>query len=231
MTELITYIFEFVTLFISFWTFFTLFKQKKNSQVPLGNTFLALGAFFLGIYALFTIIYSLIGQEWAIITFLKLGMVSLMIGVLFLFYTMQILTYSSKSIKIKKISYWGSLVAFLVIALILLFTNYITVVDSATGATHFQSLQFYLFAIFVAFMLVYSTIPLYRFGIKKNTGETKKRAQFFLIALLFFIGSLFIDAIGNIIEIEALFDTLLFAFISIGILFATRAFYGKKSDH
>jgi hypothetical protein len=110
----------------------------------------------------------------------------------------------------------------------LLFTDYITVVDIATGATHFETLQFSLFAIFVAFVLIYSTVPLYRFGIKKNTGDTKKRAQFFLIALLFFIGSLLIDAIGNIVEIEALFDTLLFAFISIGILWATRAFYGKK---
>lgn len=228
MTELITYIFEFIALCISFWTFFILFKQKKHSQVPLGNTFLALGAFCIGIYALFTIIYSLINQEWAIITFLKLGMISLMAGVLFLFYTMQILIYSSKSINIKKTSYWAPLVAFLTISLILLFTDYITVVDIATGATHFETLQFSLFAIFVAFVLIYSTVPLYRFGIKKNTGDTKKRAQFFLIALLFFIGSLLIDAIGNIVEIEALFDTLLFAFISIGILWATRAFYGKK---
>ncbi len=230
MTEIITYVFEFITFIFSFFTSFLLIKQSKRSQVPLGTKFLAIGNGSLGIYALSTIIYSLIGVEWVVIVFLKLGMIAILIGILFLFYTMQVLIHSSNWVKTHKIGFWGSFIIALVIVMVLIFTNYIIVNDATTADTHFEPVPYYMFALFVAITLIYSTISIYQFGIKKNNGEPKKNMQYFFIGLLFLIGGLLIDVLGNFIENEVLFDTLLFAFLSVGIIFITRAFIGKKTS-
>ncbi len=229
MTELITYVFEFITFIISIILFLVLLKQKKHSEIPLGDSFLAFGALTLGIYALSTIIYSFMGQEFLIILLLKLGMVSVMLSVLLLFFTMQILIHSTKEMRKRKFVFIVPFTIYLAISLLLIFTNYIVVIDAKTADTHFQPVQFALFAIFMISMLGYSAFSIYYFGISKSEGVTKKRMWFFFVGLLLFIGALINDAIGNIIEMEVLFDTLLFILLSLGILFVARAFYGKKS--
>ena len=229
MIELITYVFEFITMVISFFAALLLLKQKKNSQVPLGNIFLTLASSFVGIYALSTIIYSIIGQEWAVIAFLKLGMIAILMAVLLLYFTMQVLIYSSKWIKIHKLRFWIPFCIALTIALVLAFTDYIIVIDAKTAETHFQPIPYALFAIYVAFMLIYSAFSIYSFGIRKSTGNSRKRMQLFLVGLLLIIGALIIDVLGNIIENEVLFDTLLFVALSSGVIFVAGAFFGKKS--
>ncbi|MFX1339018.1 MAG: hypothetical protein ACFFDK_10445, partial [Promethearchaeota archaeon] len=225
MTEIITYIFEFITMVISFSATLMLINQKKYSQVPLGNNFLALANSCVGIYALSTIIYSFIGQEWAVIAFLKLGMVAVTIAVLFLFFTMQTLIYSSKWIKIHKFRFWVPLLISLVISLVLIITDFIEVKDAATAETHFQPIPFALFAIFVASMLFYSAFSLHYFGIRKSTGNSRKRMQFFFIGLILIISALIVDVLGNIIENEILFDTLLFGILSCGVTFVAGSFF------
>jgi hypothetical protein len=228
MTELITYIFEFAAMIISFLSAFILIKQIKQSQVSLGIKFLSSASIFLGLYALSTIIYSIMGTEWTVIVFLKFGMISILMSVLFLFYTMQVLIHSSTWLKTHIKSFFIILGIAVVISLILIFTDYINVVNPLTAETHFEPLPFYTFALFVAFILIYSIINIYIFGISKNTGESKQRMQSFLIGLLFLFGGLITDLIGNFFENEVLFDTLLFAFLAIGILFVTWALLRKK---
>lgn len=228
MTELITYIFEFATMIISFLSAFTLLKQLKHSQVTLGIKFLSSASVFLGLYGLSTIIYSLIGTEWTIIVFLKLGMISILMSVLFLFFTMQVLIHSSVWLKTHKKSFSIILGIAVVISLILIFTDYIDVINPLTAETHFEPLPFYIFASFVALILIYSIIALYLFGISKNTGESRQRMLSFLIGLLFLFGGLITDILGNFFENEVIFDTLLFAFLAIGIIFTTWALLRKK---
>jgi len=230
MTELITYIFEAITMIISFFATLMLINRKKNSQVPLGNTFLSLANSGVGIYALATIIYSIIGQEWAVIAFLKLGMVAIIMSVLLLYFTMQVLIYSSKWIEIHKFRFWVPLIIALSIAMVLIFTDFIEVIDASTAETHFQPIPFVLFASFVAFMLIYSAISLYYFGIRKAAGDSRKRMQIFFIGLILVISALIVDVIGNIIENEVLFDTLLFGILSCGVIFVAGSFFGKNAS-
>ena len=164
MTELITYVFEIIATCISFYATALLIKKSRNSQVPLGTRLLATGMFLLGIYTLTTIIYSLIATEWAIIFFMKLGMISVMVSVLSLFYTMQVLIYSSSRFKTKNKSFWAVLVITIIIASVLAFTNYIVVIDAATAETHFEPIPFYLFAAYVAGVVIYSAISMYTLG-------------------------------------------------------------------
>ena len=149
-------------------------------------------------------------------------------AVLFLFYTMQVLIHSSKWMKINKLSFWAPLIISVVIALIVIFTKFFEVVDAKTAETHFDPISLAIFAIFVAFMLIYSAYSLYRFGITKSTGESKKRMQLFFIGLIIVFGAMIADVIGNVVEIEVLFDTLLFALLSVGLIFAALAFIEKE---
>ncbi|MCP4763781.1 MAG: hypothetical protein GY870_18565 [archaeon] len=230
MTELITYIFEFIAMGVSFFVAFLLFKKSKDSQVSLGQKFLAIALFLVGNYALSTIIYSLIGQEWAILVFLRVGFISILISVVFLFYTMQILIHSSSWIKTNQKLVIITIIIAIIISLIMIIIPFIQVNDAATADTLFSpEYPFYAFALFVAFMLIYSAFVLYKFGISKNTGEKKKNMQNFFIGLLFVIGALIVDVIGNFFnELEILFDTLLFAVLSIGVIFTAIAFFGGK---
>jgi hypothetical protein len=215
-------------MIISFIATLMLIYQRRSSQVPLGNTFLALANCCVGIYALSTIIYSIIGQEWAVIAFLKLGMAAIIMAVLLLYFTMQTLIYSSKWITIHKIRFWVPFITAILINMVLIFTDYIIVKNASTAETQFQPIPFALFSVFVALMLIYSAITLYYFGIRKTTGTSRKRMQFFFIGLIFIIVALIVDVLGNIIENEVLFDTLLFGVLSCGVLFAATSFLGKK---
>jgi hypothetical protein len=158
-------------------------------------------------------------------------MVSILIAVLLLYFALQVLIYSSKWIKMYKIGFFLPLIISIIISLLLIFTNFIEVKEAATATTHFDPIIYNLFALFVAFMLFYSTLVMYIYGINKSTGDPKKRMLLFFVGLLCLISALISDAIGNIVENEILFDTLLFAFLAFGVIFFASSFLRKKKDN
>ena len=224
MIEIITYIFEFILMVLSFIASFLVIRIKSKSKVPQSNLFLSISSIFVGLYALSTIIYSLIRQEWAIIAFLKIGMISIVLAVFCLFLTIQILISSSKWISIHRFYFITLLAATTILTLLLIFTDFIKVIDIKTSETHFNPIIYYPFAIYIAFILVFSTFSTYYYGIRKSTGESRKRMLLFFFGLLIMLGGLIVDTIGNTIEIEIIFDFLLFCFLSIGISFVTASF-------
>jgi len=181
MIEIITYIFEFILMILSFIASFLVLKKKSKSEVPQSNLFLSMGSIFIGIYALSTIIYSLIRQKWAIIAFLKIGMISVVLGIFCLFLTIQILISSSKWISIHRFYFIFLLITTTIITLLLIFTDYIEVIDIKTSETHFNPYIFYPFVIYVALILIFSTFSIYYYGIRKSTGESRKRMIFFFL--------------------------------------------------
>lgn len=230
MTELITYIFEFATMILSFVAAFLLYYKSRTSEVKIGARFLSIGIALLGLYALSTIIYSIIGQAWAIQVFLKIGIVSLIYAVLFLFYTMMILIYSSKWVRTKIVYMIGIFAVATVVSILNVVVNHIKVIDAVTANTHFDPIiPFLLFALYMGFMLIFSTFALYYFGLSKSKGDSKMRMTFFFIGLLLIILALINEIIGNFIEIEVLFDTILFGLLSgASILFALAFLRGNK---
>ncbi|MFX1275060.1 MAG: hypothetical protein ACFFBP_20740 [Promethearchaeota archaeon] len=230
MTDLITYVFEFTTMILSFIAAFLLYYKSRTSEVKIGARFLSLSIALLGLYALSTIIYSLIGQAWAIDVFMKIGIVSLIYAVLFLFYTMMILIYSSKWVRLKIVYMIGIFAIATIISVIIIVVNHIEVKNEVTADTHFNPiLPFLLFALYMGFMLIFSTFALYYFGISKNSGDSKMRMIFFFLGLLLIILALINEVIGNFIEIEVLFDTILFGLLSgASILFALAFLRGNK---
>ena len=224
MIEIITYVFEFILMVLSFIASFLVNRKKSKSEVPQSNLFLSISTIFVGLYALSTIIYSLLRQEWAIIAFLKVGMISIVLAVFCLFLTIQILISSSKWISIHKYYFISLLAATTILTLLLIFTDFIEIIDIKTSETHFNPVIYYPFAIYVAFILIFSTFSTYYYGIRKSTGESRKRMLLFFFGLLIMLGGLIVDTIGNTIEIEIIFDFLLFCFLSVGISFVTASF-------
>ncbi len=136
----LTFIFELLTTIISFYVGYLLMKQNEDKQI--GNKLLASGIISVGFYTLFTFIYSIIAKEWAIILFLKLGMIIILIGVTLLIFTMKILINSS--VWIEKPEKWIYFSLTLIISVILAVTNYITVIDEEISVTTFNLLVFYI---------------------------------------------------------------------------------------
>ncbi|MFX1275061.1 MAG: hypothetical protein ACFFBP_20735 [Promethearchaeota archaeon] len=228
MTELITYVFEFVTMILSFIAAILLYNKSRTSEIKLGSRLLSFSSILLGLYALSTIIYSLIGQEWAIQVFLKIGIVCLIYSVLFLFYTMIFLIYPIKWVK-SKIRYMiGIFVIATIISVIIVIVDHIEVKNEVTADTHFDPIiPYILFALYMGFMLLFSTITLFYFGILKSSAS-KMRMTLFFLGLILVIVSLVNEVIGNFIENEVLFDTLLFGFLSgATVLFTLSIFRGK----
>lgn len=200
-------------------------KQSEDKQI--GNKLLAFGIISVGFYTLFTFIYSIIAKEWAIILFLKLGMIIILIGVTLLIFTMKILINSS--VWIEKPEKWIYFSLTLIISVILAITNYITVVDEENSVTTFNPLVFYTFALYILLLLIYGTFSIYKFGIKRTEGNAKKRMVYFFSGLISLILSLIIDAVGNFFpEFELIFDLMLFTLMTIGMLLMARVFLSKR---
>ena len=109
-------------------------------------------------------------------------------------------------------------------------SDYIEVVDVESATTHFEPVPFYIFAIFVASVLIFSTFSIFYYGIRKAEGESRVKMINFFMGLVFMIISLGLDVIGNLFENEVLFDTLLFVSLSIGNVFLIIPILKKKKD-
>ena len=223
----LTFIFELLTTIISFYVGYLLMKQNEDKQI--GNKLLASGIISVGFYTLFTFIYSIIAKEWAIILFLKLGMIIILIGVTLLIFTMKILINSS--VWIEKPEKWIYFSLTLIISVILAVTNYITVIDEENSVTTFNLLVFYTFALYILLLLIYGSYSIYKFGIKRTKGDAKKRMVYFFSGLISLIISLLIDAVGNFFpEFELIFDLMLFTLMTIGMLLMARVFLSKRQN-
>ncbi|WP_457557253.1 hypothetical protein [Candidatus Harpocratesius sp.] len=218
MTAIITYVFECITTISALLASFFLLKKGFSSNDAKSSRFLGFSSFFLGIYALSTIIYSVANSELAIIVLLKIGMIMICFSLLFLFYTMKILIHSSFWLTTNRILKYLMLGITSGIALLLGISNYIQVIDVHNADTHFDPIIFNIFASFIGIILIYSIFTIYFLGVKKTEGDDRKKMVFFFIGLIFMLFGLIIDAIGNFIENETLFDSLLFGFLSIGNL-------------
>ncbi|MHA1855201.1 MAG: hypothetical protein ACTSYY_04075 [Promethearchaeota archaeon] len=223
----LTFIFEIVSTIISFLTGYLLIKHNKEKQI--GNMLLAFGIILIGFFTIFTLIYSIIAKAWAIILFLKFGMIAILFGVTLLILTMKVLIHSS--LWIKKLEKWIYISLTLILSIIMAATGYITVNDEINSVTSFNPFVFYPFALYILLMLIYGSFSIYEFGIKRNEGNTKKRMVYFFSGLIILIFALITDSIGNFFpELELIFDLILFSSITIAMILLARVFLLKQKN-
>ncbi|MHA1611472.1 MAG: hypothetical protein ACTSVZ_11180 [Promethearchaeota archaeon] len=197
----------------------------KKDRSRLANRFLATGVFLIGFYTLCIFIYDMIGTLVAITVFLKLGMISLLIGDLFIYYTMLIMMRSTMTFKKMKISYINLAIC-VGTSIYFIFTNFITETDSSIGNVNIQIDPFPLALIILIFfyLKISCVIITFRFGLNKMEKSSPGYSKLvsFVIGLFLFMITLVINIVSQITSnnvIGAIFDALTFGVLLIGSLF------------
>lgn len=227
LTVLITYFMELLTSFISFLIGYLVIKRNKENQNV--NKLLSVGVILVGLYTFTTFIYSIIAKEWAIKLFISFGMSALLIAVLLLYFTMRLLIDSSARLGRKEILIYSSITS--IIILIIIFSDFITVLDEEKSVTSFNPFVLYTYALFIMVMLIHGSYSTYIYGIKHSEGRSRKRMIYFFWGLITLIIGLITESIGNFFpELELLFDLTLFSLIAFGMLLLARVFLAKRQE-
>jgi len=119
----------------------------------------------------------------------------------------------------------------LIISILLFVSDWILVQNDDITTMEYYMPVFIAFAGYVAFMLIYSLITLYIFGIRKNTGKSKQFMWSFFFGLVFMVLGLVTEGLGAAFEgMAGLFDMLLFVCLSIGVIFMALSLLRKKNE-
>ena len=139
--------------------------------------------------------------------------------------------YSSVIFKSKKIKLIVFFLLALTISILLFVSDWILVQNNDITTMEYFMPIFIAFAGYIAFMLLYSLVTLYIFGIRKNTGTSKQYMWSFFLGLVFMVLGLVTEGLGSAIEgLAGLFDMLLFVCLSIGVIFMALSLLRKKNE-
>ena len=122
--QILGIIFELLTTVAGFASTYLILKRNPKY---IGNRMMATSTTFIGLYTLFILFYDLVAEVWAVQVFLRAAMISILFVGVFIFYTIQILVFSSKNL-MKKRNWVPFLLASLVYAVYLILEeNFITI--------------------------------------------------------------------------------------------------------
>ena len=228
---MIEYFVYFFQLLLSCGAFFISFTLLKKNRKYLGNQLLSASLGLVGIYALLLFIYKVLNSAVLMQICIRIGFSALLFAVFLLFCTIQVLMYSSVIFKTKKIKIIIFFLLALTISILLFVSDWILVQNDDITTMEYKMPVFIAFAGYVAFMLIFSLVTLYIFGIRKNTGKSKQYMWSFFLGLVFMILGLVTEGLGSAIEgLAGLFDMLLFICLSIGVIFMALSLLRKKNE-
>ena len=226
MLEIINYILQTFMSIGAFYVSYLIFNRDKKY---IGNKLLSSALGLLGGYSLFLLIYKLINQEWALQIFLRISFVSVTFSVFFLYLTIQVLTHSQQWLFTYKLRWAIPIILAAAISILLISTDWIHVENNDLVNMDYSDLQFIIFALYIAIMLVYSIMRLYTGGVKKTEGNSKKRMQIFLTGLIFALLGLVMEALNSLFKgYGELFDLLLFSCLTTANAFMSLTFLLKN---
>ena len=148
---------------------------KKNPDY-IGNKLMALASVLIASYPGATLFYDSFPTYTTIQVGMRLGMICIMLGSVFLYFSIQIIVHSS-SWWDKKSTWIFPLIIAGFISIYLIFTDYIEIVDIGTTVNNrIDIVPLGVVILFVLACIVYSMYDLYKTGIKKSEGEEEHEA-------------------------------------------------------
>ncbi|MHA1583884.1 MAG: hypothetical protein ACTSVU_09105 [Promethearchaeota archaeon] len=224
----ITYYFE-ITCFLVGIIAANLVLRRNPKYLP--NRFLALAMFLIGFYEFCIFIYDAIDQEWAVFVFLRIGMIAVLFGDMFIYFTMRCMVDSTKWLddKLK----WVPFVIIVVgISIYFAIGNYINVEAGEVGNVdvHIGYLPMALMGGTMLFFTTFSIIYLQFYGVKKSEGNHRKKMLIFEIGLYVSLFSLFIITASQFLSdsLGILFDVLGLLILSIAMVVFSLGFLLKN---
>ena len=228
MIEYFVYFFQLLLVCGAFFISFTLLKQNKKY---LGNQLLSISLGLVGIYSFFIFIYKALDSASLLQISIRIGFSALIFSVFLLYCTLQVLIHSSMIIKTQFIKLLVFFLIGLTISILLFVFDWISVENDDITTMDYDMPVFIAFAGYIAIMLIYSLISLYLFGIRKNSGKSKRYMWFFFIGIVFMLLGLVTEGLGSAFEgLQGLFDMLLFVCLSIGVIFMALSLLRKKNQ-
>jgi hypothetical protein len=228
MYEWLVYVFQMILAVGSI--FIVILLLAKNRKY-LGNQLLATSFGFVAVYVTFIFLYKVLDSASLMQYSIRISFASLIVAVLFMFLTIEVLTHSTEVFKahFKRYVVWFILGVVIIGMMIIMDWVYVTGDDIST--LEYNMIVFGPFAGYVAFMLIFSMIKLYWFGIRKASGKPKLSLWSFFTGLTFMLLGLVIEGLGSVFEgYEVLFDILLFLSLSLGVLFMSLSLLRKKQS-
>lgn len=222
MLEIIVNVFQMILALGSFLISYLLLKKNKSY---LGNQLLALALSLVGFYAIVLFLYKVFDDAVFMQFSIRAGFISLMFAVFFLFTTMQVIIHSSKVIKGHPVRFLLLLFIVIIISGFMIFSDWIYVENNDISTMDYKDTIFFSFAAYIGMMIILTMLNLYIFGIRKSPADVRKKMWFFFSGLCFMLLGLITEGIGGAVEgLVALFDILLFMFLSIGVILMAKAF-------
>lgn len=209
-------------------------RSRKN----LPNIYMASAFLGFSLYTGGVLIYDIFAVDSSgiifIAIFIRLSLVSILFGGMFLFFAMQGQAHSRMFYTFKKNTWpWYGIVTVYSLFLII-WNQYIFGSDWVTVLTYQPvdtSMLIYVLIPLIILLLIFlisSTFVIYTYGVKKTEGLRKHNMQRFLTGILIAIGGIIINVLGQLgfiggipvgtITLSQIFDLAFFAIIAISVI-------------
>lgn len=173
---------------------------RKNKEY-IGNKLLSLSMTLIGVYIGSILTYDLIRNELVIQIFYRIAISSLLLGIIFLYFAMQVIVHSSAWLENKKVI--RSLLLFwLIYTIIIIFGDVIEIIDIDVANTQMNLPLLIIIVISVILFLFTSIFDLYLHGIKHAEKNQKLNRWIFLLGLIISLCSVFFSVLSAIVEDE-----------------------------
>lgn len=211
MLEWLEYIFEGIAALASFLS--AIVVLRKNSKY-IGNRLMFATFFLFGTYISSLLTYGIIKTELIIHILFRVGINCLLYGMLFLFFTMQVMVHSSAWITNK-----NHVFPFIIPAGVWSIWTIFAHLDilSTDPVNTSMALAPLIFLILSSFgLLISSLISLYKHGIKETKGEDRKKMQIFMVGLGINLVALLISLAAQLESEGILMDIIFFVVLAAG---------------
>ncbi len=183
--------------------------------------------------------YDIIAQDWAIQFFLRFGMICLLFGMLFIYYTKYILMNSSHAFKDSKSKYVNFIICVLA-SLYFIFSNFIEFKEAVEGLGNINIsiglIEMGIMLLILLYLLFVSIYITYNFALKKMPHDTReyKNCRLFMIGLITFVGTLFVNVVSQFSSndtVGAIFDALTYVFMLLGMILLSLSVLKKQNSN
>ncbi len=226
MYEWIVYIFQMI---LAVGALFIVFLLLKKNHSYLGNQLLATSFSFVALYVTFIFLYKVLNSAALMQYSIRISFSSLIVAVLFMFLTIEVLTHSTEVFRAQFKRYVVWIVLGVVIIGMMIVIDWVYVTGDDISTLDYNMIVFGPFAGYVAFMLIFSMIKLYWFGIRKAKGKPKLSLVSFFVGLMFMLLGLVIEGLDSAFQSFALlFDIMLFLSLVVRGFVYGNGFIAKK---
>jgi hypothetical protein len=225
--QILGIIFELLTTVAGFVSTYLILKRNPKY---IGNRMMATSTTFIGLYTLFILFYDLVAEVWAVQVFLRAAMISILFVGVFIFYTIQILVFSSKNL-MKKKNWVPFLVASLVYSVYLILEqNFITILSIDPVNVSINMLPLLILIAQLLFYVLFSIFFLVKNGIMQTTGQTKKKITIYTIGLSLTLIAIVLNIISQLVaaDVGEILDVVYFAIICLSVSVMSIGFLLKQ---